>query len=210
MNHCAVIFTPLAGVLYSSRMSQSHELSAAGPGDSSRFLPMADLMTGLHNLPPGAKNSGRVVQIVRRPRKDAREILPRVRLSPEVGLPGDAWGQQPDRNPEMQLAVMRWAVAELIANGQPPLLAGDNLFIEMDVSQANLPTGTRLRVGQAVVVVTPVPHNGCRKFSARFGVDAFRFVNAPPTRDQNLRGIYWRVLEAGEVEVGSPIQVLSR
>ena len=112
--------------------------------------------------------------------------------------------------PEAQLAVMRTDLAELIANGQSLALFGDNLLVEIDLSDANLPTGSRLRVGAAVVEVTPMPHNGCRKFDARFGSDALRFVNAKPTRHLNLRGVYWRVVEAGEVEVGSPIVVLSR
>ena len=77
---------------------------------------------------------------------------------------------------------MRRDVAELIANGQPLSVFGDNLFVEFDISAANLPAGTRLRVGEAVVEVTPLPHDGCRKFHGRFGQDALRFVQAPATR----------------------------
>jgi MOSC domain-containing protein YiiM len=105
---------------------------------------------------------------------------------------------------------MRREVAELIAHGQPLTLFGDNLIVELDLSAANLPTGSRLRVGEALVEVTPKPHNGCTKFRARFGEAALRFVQAPPTRDQNLRGIYWKVVEPGEVSVGAGIEVLSR
>jgi MOSC domain-containing protein YiiM len=133
-----------------------------------------------------------------------------VRLTPEEGVPGDGWTRRPPRDPEAQLAVMRRDVAELIANGQALTLFGDNLFIDLDLSAANLPLGTRLRVGTAIVAVTAKPHNGCVKFKGRFGADALRFVQAPPTRDQNLRGIYWRVLEPGEVGVDAPIRVLSR
>jgi len=103
---------------------------------------------------------------------------------------------------------MRRDVAELIANGQPLTLFGDNLFVELDLSAANLATGARLRVGEALVEVTPKPHNGCTKFKARFGQDALRFVQGRPTRDQNLRGIYWKVVEAGEARVGDRIQLL--
>jgi MOSC domain-containing protein YiiM len=109
------------------------------------------------------------------------------------------------RNPGQQRTV-----AELIANGQPITRCGDNLFVDLDLSAGNLPTGTRLRVGEAVVVLTPKPPNGCVKFRGRFGSDALRFVQAPATRHLNLRGIYWRVLEPGEVAVGAPIAVLSR
>ena len=133
-----------------------------------------------------------------------------MRLAPDAGVPGDGWARRPPRDPEAELAVMRRDVAELIANGQPITLFGDNLFVDLDISAANLPCGTRLRVGEAVVEVTAKPHNGCVKFRGRFGGDALRFVQAPPTRHLNLRGIYWRVVEAGEVAAGASIAVLSR
>ena len=87
---------------------------------------------------------------------------------------------------------------------------GDNLFVELDLSAANLPTGTRLAVGEAIVEVTPKPHNGCSKFDARFGNDALRFVQAPATRPENRRGIDWKVVTAGEVAVGDAVRVLLR
>jgi MOSC domain-containing protein YiiM len=105
---------------------------------------------------------------------------------------------------------MQRDVAELIANGQSLTVFGDNLFVELDLSSANLPPGTRLRVGTALVVVTPKPHNGCQKFKGRFGQEALNFVQASPTRAQNLRGVYWRVVEPGHVSVGDPIDVVSR
>ena len=112
--------------------------------------------------------------------------------------------------PEAQLAVMRRDVAELIANGQALTLFGDNLFVELDLSAANLPFGTRLRVGAARVEMTAMPHNGCIKFKGRFGPDALRFVQAKETRDQNFRGVYWKVIEPGDARVGDAIRVLSR
>ena len=184
---------------------------AYGPqGDSSRHRTLAALQAGLEALPALPPDSGRLVLVVRRRPDGVRETPQRVRLTPEEGVPGDGWNRRPPRDLVAQLAVMRRDVAELIANGQPLTLFGDNLFADFDLSAANLPAGTRLRVGEAVVEVTPKPHNGCRKFQARFGPDAFRFVQAPPTRDQNLRGIYWRVVEAGEACVGAAIHVLSR
>jgi MOSC domain-containing protein YiiM len=125
-------------------------------------------------------------------------------------VPGDGWTRRPPRDPEAQLAVMRRDVAELIANGQALTLFGDNLFVELDLSAANLPFGTRLHVGAALVEMTPKPHNGCLKFEGRFGQDALRFVQAPDTRDQNFRGVYWKVIEPGEAQVGDTICVLSR
>jgi MOSC domain-containing protein YiiM len=104
---------------------------------------------------------------------------------------------------------MRRDVAELISNGQALTVCGDNLFVDFDIAAGSLAIGARLRVGAALVEVTPKPHNGCMKFKQRFGQDALKFVNRPSTRDQNLRGIYWKVVEAGEVSVGAAIQVVS-
>ena len=179
-------------------------------GDPARHLTFTELEAGLRALPPAPQDSGCVAAIIRRPAKGAREVLHRARLSPEAGLPGDNWSQRGLPDPAAQLTIMQIEVAELIANGQSRALFGDNLFVNLDLSVANLPIGSRLRVGEAIVEVTPMPHDGCGKFNARFGNDALRFVNAKPTRHLNLRGIYWRVIEAGEIEVGSPIQVLSR
>ena len=101
-------------------------------------------------------------------------------------------------------------MAEILANGQPLTLFGDNLFVDFDISARNLPVGTRLRLGEAMVETTAKAHNGCKKFHARFGADALRFVSAKPTRDQNLRGIYWKVIEPGAVAVGDAIQVVAK
>ena len=179
-------------------------------GDPARHLALAALESGLRALPPGPRSEGRVVLIVRRTHDGTRETPVRTSLTREEGVPGDDWSRRPPRDPEAQLAVMRIGVAELIANGQPLVVFGDNLFVDLDLATPNLPTGTRLRVGGALVEVTPKPHNGCSKFHARFGADALRFVQAPPTRDQNLRGIYWKVLEPGAVAVGDAIQVVSK
>jgi MOSC domain-containing protein YiiM len=110
----------------------------------------------------------------------------------------------------MQITVMRADVARLIANGQPLSLPGDNLLVELDLSPANLPVGTRLQVGTALCEVTPKPHTGCGKFAARFGQDAREVTAAAEFEDWRLRGLYFRVLEAGEVGPGDRIRVLSR
>ncbi len=182
-----------------------------GPeGGASHHLPFAELEARLSALLAAPRDAGRLALIVCRTAEGVRETPERVHLTTEEGLPGDSWGRRMPRKPEAQLAVMRRDVAELIANGQPLTTFGDNLFVDLDISAANLPVGTRLRVGGAIVEVTPLPHNGCGKFQGRFGSDALSFVNAQPTRDQNLRGVYWMVVEPGEAAVGAPIQVLAR
>ena len=179
-------------------------------GDPSRHLPLAELEGALRRMPPAQREQGRVALIVRRRADGARETPELVRLCAKEGVPGDDWSRRPPHNPEAQLAVMQRAVAELIANGQPLTLFGDNLIVDLDLSAANLPTGSRLRIGAATVEVTPKPHNGCHKFRARFGDAALRFVQAPATRDRNLRGIYWKVIEPGDAGVGDRIEVLAR
>lgn len=184
---------------------------AYGPeGDAAHHLGLARLEAGLRALPTAVRDTGRLALILRRHPDGERETPARVQLSCEEGVPGDGWSRRPPRDPEMQLAVIRRDVAELIANGQALTLFGDNLFVELDLSAANLPVGSRLRVGEARVEMTALPHNGCHKFQGRFGADALRFVQAKPTRDQNLRGVYWKVIEAGPASVGDAVQVLSR
>jgi hypothetical protein len=171
---------------------------------------LAELEAGVRALDAPPRDSGRVELIVLRRPDGVRETPDRISLSAEEGVPGDGWSRRPPRDPEAQLAVMWRAVAELIANGQPLTLFGDNLFVDLDLSAANLPAGARLRVGAAEVVVTAKPHNGCRKFHGRFGADALRLVQQKKTRDQNYRGVYWKTIAPGEVAVGDRIQVLSR
>jgi len=171
---------------------------------------LAELEAGFQALPQPPGDSGRLGLIVCRHAPGIHEALDRVRLTPDEGVPGDEWNRRPPLNPEAQLTVMRCDVAELIAHGQPLTVFGDNLLVDLDISAENLPVGTRLRVGEAIVEVTSKPHNGCQKFQARFGPDAVRFVHVPATRHHNLRGIYWRVVEPGEARVGVAIQVLSR
>jgi MOSC domain-containing protein YiiM len=178
-------------------------------GDPACFRALAELEQALRSLAP-PRDEGRVSLVVARVDGGRRETPARVRVAPELGVPGDAWARRPDRKPEGQLAVMQRDVAELIANGQPLTLFGDNLFLELDLCAENLPVGSRLRAGGATLEVTPKPHDGCRKFGARFGPDALRFVSKPELRHRNLRGIYLRVVEGGELGVGDPVQVLAR
>ena len=171
---------------------------------------LATLEEEFRKLPPPPTDAGKVVLIVCRRAPNLHEALASVRLTPEEGVPGDEWNRRPPCKPEAQITVIRHDVAHLLANGQPLTTSGDNLVVDLDLSASSLPIGTRLRVGEAVVEVSPKPHNGCHKFQGRFGADALRFVQAPDTRHLNLRGIYWRVCQPGVVAVGSEIQVIAR
>ena len=188
----------------------AHDPQFGPPGDPSRHLPLGELEQKLGTLPAAPRDAGRVALLVRRRPDKVRETPTRIDLGPDTGVPGDAWGrgEKPDR--AAQLTVMEIDVAEMIANGQPLTVFGDNLFLALDLSVENLPTGSRLRLGRALLEVTAKPHNGCRKFAARFGHDALRLVANPQPRHRNLRGIYLSVVEAGEVAVGDAVAVVSR
>jgi hypothetical protein len=206
-----VASSPTSADTISTISTMANDPTAFGPaGDPQRHLTLGELEDRLARLPAAPRDCGQIVLVVRRHPDKTREPLDRVALGPGLGVPGDAWGRQASPDAEAELTVMEAPVAELIANGQPLSLFGDNLFVRLDLSGENLPLGTRLRVGSAVLEVTAKPHDGCRKFAARFGHDALRLVWKPDLRSRNLRGIYMRVVEAGTVDRGARVEVLSR
>lgn len=192
-----------------SRTSATRHADHGPWGDPSRHLPLEELARGLERLAP-PRDRGELALIVARRDRGTRETPKRALLTPAGGVPGDAWLRNSPEKIDAQLAVMRADVARLVANGQPLSLFGDNLLVELDLSLSNLPTGSRLRLGAALLEVTPEPHNGCLKFRQRFGGDALRLTADRRFRDLRLRGIYMKVVEEGEVALGDPIQVLSR
>jgi MOSC domain-containing protein YiiM len=177
-----------------------------------RHRTVAELEAALPDLASPADH-GRVALIVRRPAEDAREIVEEGLLDAGTGLEGDGWiGRRSSRTPDgsphpgRQLTLMNARVIALLADGAEAwALAGDQLFVDLDLGDANLPTGTRLAVGGAVLEVTDQPHTGCAKFAARFGHDALRFISAPERRTLRLRGIYARVVTPGLVRTGDAI-----
>lgn len=174
------------------------------------------LTAGLDVIRAAPADGGTLELIVRRPEMDRREVLAAAELTEDEGLVGDNWvgrwsRHTPDGSPERdrQLTLMNArAVALLAGNPSRWPLAGDQLYVDLDLSHANLPAGTRLQVGGAVIEVTDKPHNGCAKFSRRFGADARRFVNTPEGKALRLRGMYARVVEPGTIEVGDVVSKL--
>ena len=178
------------------------------------YRSVADLEAGLEHIRESPRSVGTLELIVRRPAVDAREVLDEGQLDLVVGLIGDNWRVKgststPDgsANPLGQLTVMNARAAALVA-GLPErmALAGDQLFVDLDLSDANLPAGTWLAVGDAVIEITAKPHRGCHKFAARFGPDALRFVNTGPGRTLNLRGRNARVVVPGTVRRGNEVR----
>ena len=178
-------------------------------GNSGAFRSLDELTASLVQL-TRPKDRGRVSLLMFRGEGGRRVALKETRLDPDLGVPGDAWGRDKERRGDMQIAVMEDGVAKLIANGQPLELFGDCLMLDLDLSRENLPSGSRVKVGQALLEVTPMPHNGCSKFQSRFGKDALRFVVMKELRHNNLRGTYMRVIESGVVRIGDEAKVVSR
>jgi len=173
-----------------------------------------ELEAGLDHLRAAPKGEGVVELIVRRPTVDERETVDEAELDLEDGLVGDSWrarGRSGGRpaNEKAQITVTNARSAALVAGDRERWpLAGDQLFVDFDLSGEHIPPGTQLAVGTAVIEVTDDPHTGCKKFSARFGLEALKFVNSPEGRALNLRGINTRVVQPGTVRVGDAIRRL--
>jgi len=182
-----------------------------------RYLTLAEMEAGLENIRNSPKDVGVLRLISRRPETDQREVIEQGQLDPEQGLIGDNWkargsSSTPDgsANPEMQLNVMNARVIELLAGSRDRWqLAGDQLFVDLDLSEANIPPGTRLALGGAVIEITAPPHLGCKKFLARFGPDALKFVNSPEGKQLHLRGVNARIVKAGVVRTADIVQKMS-
>jgi hypothetical protein len=179
-------------------------------GDRTRHLGRAALEAALAALPPAPRDEGRLDLMLARGPNGERQLPLEAILTVEGGMPEDRWATQTGYGPEFQLATTRSDFARLIANGQPLELHGDNLFLQLDLAAGNLPAGSLLRLGRALLRVTPQAHNGCKKWVQRFGLHAMQLNLAPDYRDRHLRGIYLQVVESGRVHVGDKATVLER
>lgn len=174
---------------------------------------MDELEAALDHLRQAPKDEGVVQLIVRRPHVDEREVMDEAELDPVSGLIGDSWimrrsSRTPDGSPhpDMQINIMNVRVTALVAQERERWpLAGDQLYIDMDLSKENLPGGSRIAIGSAVLEVSPFPHTGCHKFVSRFGLDAMKFVNSEVGKQLCLRGINAKVVQGGVVKVGHTV-----
>jgi hypothetical protein len=160
------------------------------------------------------KDEGVLRMITIRPQKNHRQILTECAVSPDGGLEGDSWARECWKtlddgrpHPDVQVTMMSSRVVSLLASEEgEQAMAGDQLYADLDLGEANLPVGQRLEIGTAVFEVTPEPHTGCRKFSARFGPAAVKFMSVPERRAMRLRGVYLKVAEPGSISVGDLIR----
>jgi hypothetical protein len=179
-----------------------------------KHLTMEQLEAGLDHIRRSPDDNGVLEMIVRRPRTDERQVLEVGELDRTEGLKGDNWSTRGSAltddgsaHPDMQLNLMNSRVIALLAQDKERWqLAGDQLYVDMDLGAENLPPGSRLAIGTALIQVTAEPHTGCVKFAERFGVDAMRFVNTPIGRELSLRGINAKIVQSGVIRVGDIVR----
>ena len=179
-----------------------------------KYVSKEQLEAGMDYICQSPKDHGVLKMIVRRPNDDERDVIDHGELRLSEGLIGDNWQRRGSRhtpdgspNPETQITVMNARTIELLAQEQERWsLAGDQLFVDLDLSDDNLPPGTRLAIGSAIIEVSSQPHTGCRKFSDRFGVEAMKFVNSLEGKRLHLRGINTRIIQSGVIRVGDVVK----
>jgi hypothetical protein len=168
-----------------------------------QHLTQQELEAGLDQVSNSPKDHGRIELIVRRPRVGGREVVEVAELTLAEGLLGDSWKTRTDASLDMQINIMNSRAAALVAREKERWsLAGDQFYVDLDLSDANLPPGARLALGTAVIEITSIPHDGCGKFASRFGRDATRFVNSRRGKELHLRGLNARVVTPGTVRTG--------
>ena len=173
-------------------------------------LTKEQLEAGFGHVLDSPKDNGTLVRIVRRPGVDQREVIAEGELDVDLGLVGDNWKVRPNpttsdgkADPVAQITIINARILALMAGSEERWqLAGDQLLLDLDMSVENLPPGTRLGIGSAVIEISEKPHTGCAKFAARFGQDALRFISTPDGRARRLRGVNTRVVQSGTIRAG--------
>jgi MOSC domain-containing protein YiiM len=185
---------------------------------NTNHLTVEELVAALPQIAQSPKNNGELKLIVRRPADGHREVLENGEIDLAVGLVGDNWKTRGSRhmpdgsaNPNSQVTIMNARVIALVAREKQRWpLAGDQLYVDFDLSASNIPPGTQLAIGSAVLEVTAQPHAGCKKFAERFGVECVEFVNSPAQKELQLRGINAKVIQPGTIRVGDAVRRTSR
>jgi len=182
------------------------------PADDTKMPDVASTYEArLDDVRAAPADEGIVELIVRRPAEGERELLDEAPVDEDLGLVGDRWATRDvARTPAYLSAQLTLISTRVLAIIEPDeerwALAGDQLYVDFDLSEANLPAGSRLAVGTAILEVSETPHTGCAKFSARFGSDALRWINSPVGRAHRMRGINARVVRGGVIHRGDRIR----
>ena len=184
-----------------------------GPTDAVAHPGIEELNAGLDYIRRSPAETGTLLKVVQRPAVDRRKVVAEGRLDVDGGLIGDSWKDRGSistadgsANPAAQITIINSRALHLMAQSEDRWpLAGDQLVIDIDMSEANLPPGTRLAIGSAVLEISAEPHTGCVKFARRFGNAALRFVSTPTGRGLRLRGANTRVVQSGTIRAGDVV-----
>jgi MOSC domain-containing protein YiiM len=181
---------------------------------SCQSVSLTEITAGMAEVLASPREVGTLETIVVRPASDRREFRQAARVTPDGGVEGDKWATScwlklPDGRPDprVQVSVMNARIVRLIAGTTARVdLAGDNLIVDFDLSEANLAVGDRLAIGEVILQVSDMPHTGCGKFRARYGTEAVEYINAPRGRSLRLRGLFASVVQGGTVRVGDAVR----
>jgi hypothetical protein len=176
-----------------------------------KHLTTEELEAGLDEIRRSPKDEGVLQLIVRRPQTEERELLEEGQIDLVEGLVGDNWktryGVEREANSDTQITLTNARAVNIIAQREDRwALAGDQLYVDFDLSEDNVPAGTQLSIGTSVLEVTAEPHNGCKKYVERFGMDAMLFVNSTVGKELHLRGINTKVVQSGSIRRGDAIK----
>src|SRR5688572_8480293 len=181
-----------------------------------KHLSPEEVEEGVQNIKQAPKDSGSLQMIVRRPAVDGREMVTKAKLDTSLGLEGDNWKDRGSSHtsdnsadPEAQITLMNSRVIDLLTNEKELWqLAGDQLFVEIDLSVDNLPPLSKIQIGSAILEISAKPHTGCKKFSGRFGIEALEFISTPLGKSLRMRGVNAKVIQSGEIQVGNTVKKL--
>ena len=175
-----------------------------------QHLSAAQIEAKMNQAEQSPQDHGVLEHIVLRLPDEQRATPQEAEVSPDGGLEGDRWARPNSPNPGAQISVMNSRFLKIVAGDDTRMpLAGDNLLVDLDLSEENLPTGTQLQIGTATFEVTDIPHTGCQKFERRYGKDALEFVNGEAYKSQRLRGLFIRTTQAGKIQAGDAIRKLT-
>lgn len=170
-------------------------------------LTAEELEARLAGLGESPRDAGPLEMIVCRPAVDQRVELEQGEITSEDGLVGDGWRIRDDSDgPDTQITIMNSRLIQALAGDRSHWSqAGDQLYVDLDISEENLPTGQRLAIGAVILEVSAEPHTGCAKFTSRYGSGATRFVNSREGRQARRRGLNARVIQGGVVRLGDAV-----
>ena len=182
--------------------------------NTTQHVSAVELEQGLAEVLASPTDAGRLTAIFVRPAPNERRRLVSATLTPEKGIDGDRWvsdsfsGLKDGSDPRSQVSIMNDRFLRQVAGDDDGMcLAGDNLIVDLDLSEANLPAGSHVTIGPEVILeISDLKHTGCSKFARRYGPDAKTFANNKQGTALHLRGRYARIVRGGTIRLGDEVR----